>query len=213
MSHRQQPGPRDTAPFAAIPAVNAARRVWLGCMVGVVCALAVMPSGVRAADEPVSEAEFKAALLIKLIRFVVWPDAAFSTPDAPLHIGVLGTHPFGKYLDRIAEGKSLEKHPFQIRYAANAEELVACHFVFVCRDRRPAMDEINKVFLGKPILLVGEEDRFANIGGMINVVVREQKPFLQINARAAELAGLRFRGQLAQTRNIEWIERPSAESK
>lgn len=213
MSSRQQPGPRDTAPFTASPVVGTARRVLLGCMAVALCALTLHPATLRGADEPVSEAEFKAALLIKLIRFVVWPESAFAGADAPLNIGVLGAHPFGKYLDRIAEGKSLEKHPFRIRYAATAEELVDCHFVFICRDRRPAMGDINKVFLGKPVLLVGEEDRFANTGGMINVVVREQKPFLQINARTAELAGLRFRGQLAQTRNIEWIERPSAESK
>jgi hypothetical protein len=182
----------------------------LGVLVGV---LVMMQHSSRADDEPVSESEFKAALLVKLVRFVIWPESAFVCPTSPLEIGVLGKNQFGKYLDRISLGKALDYHPIKIRYSLTPDELRTCHFVFVCRERGSTLNEIVKAFAGKSILLVGEEERFANEGGMINVVVKEQKPYLQINARTAEQSGLRFRGQLAQTRNIEWIERPSIEPK
>jgi hypothetical protein len=165
------------------------------------------------AQEAVSESQFKAALIIKLVRFIIWPESAFGSPTAPLQIGVLGKHPFDQHLDRLAQGKTLEKHPFLIRYANTQLELKDCQFVYVSKDRQPALKEIVNTFSGRPTLLVGEEVGFALNGGMINIVVKEQKPHLEINARTSEVAGLRFRGQLAQTRNIEWIERPSAESK
>lgn len=182
-------------------------------MATVVGGFAVLWMQTRAGNEPVSEPEFKAALLVQLVRFVIWPDSAFEGPTAPLEIGVLGKQPFGKYLDRISMGKSLENHPIKVCYSLTPDELRSCHFVFVCRERGSTLNEIVKAFAGKSILLVGEEERFANDGGMINVVVKEQKPYLQINARTAEQSGLRFRGQLAQTRNIEWIEKPSIEPK
>lgn len=189
------------------------RRACLRLVVMAAGGASLMLTGTRAGDEPVSESEFKAALLVKLVRFVIWPESAFTELSAPLEIGVLGKNPFGKYLDRLSMGKTLEDHPIKVRYAAAPDDLVMCHFVFVCRERSATLKDIVRAFAGKSILLVGEEERFANEGGMINVVVKEQKPYLQINARVAEHAGLRFRGQLAQTRNIEWIEKPSAEPK
>lgn len=189
------------------------RRVCLGLVAMAAGGAALMLYNSRAGDEPVSESEFKAALLVKLVRFVIWPDSSFAGSATPLEIGVLGKNPFGKYLDRLSTGKTLEDHPIKVRYATAPDDLLMCHFVFVCRERSATLKDIVRAFAGKSILLVGEEERFANEGGMINVVVKEQKPYLQINARVAEHAGLRFRGQLAQTRNIEWIERPSVESK
>lgn len=189
------------------------RRACVELLVMAVGGIAMMIAKSRAGDEPVSEVEFKGSLLVKLVRFVIWPDSVFAGPSAPLEIGILGKNPFGKYLDRISVGKTLEDHPIKIRYSSTPDELRTCHFVFVCRERSSTLNDIVKAFAGKSILLVGEEERFANEGGMINVVLKEQKPYLQINARVVEQAGLRFRGQLAQTRNIEWIERPSVEPK
>jgi len=177
----------------------------LGCTLGL--------HSILHAQDVVTEPEFKAALIVKLVRFIVWPDSAFASPTAPLHIGVLGKHPFDHHLDRLAEGKNFEKHPFLIRYSHSQLDLKDCQFVYVSKDRTPALKDIVQSFSGRPTLLVGEELGFASNGGMINVIVKDQKPHLQINARTSEVAGLRFRGQLAQTRNIEWIERPSAESK
>ena len=189
------------------------RRAWLGIIALALGGITPWVLDGSAAEEAVSESEFKAALLVTLVRFVLWPDSSFSSPSAALEIGVLGKNPFGKYLDRIASGKRLEDHPLKVRYASTPDELSSCHFVFVCRERNSTLNEIVKAFAGKSILLVGEEDRFASDGGMINVLLKEQKPYLQINARTAEHAGLRFRGNLAQTKNIEWIEKPSAETK
>ncbi len=47
----------------------------------------------------------------------------------------------------------------------------------------------------------------------IQTVTAAVKRTQSITEAPSAVAGLRFRGQLAQTKNIEWIERPSAESK
>ena len=66
------------------------------------------------------------------------------------------------------------------------------------------------VFRSRPVLVVGEEKGFADTGagGMVNLLIRDDRPALQVNQAEAEAAGLRLRAQLSQSRLIEYIGRP-----
>ena len=49
--------------------------------------------------------QVQAALIHKFCHFVNWPAGAFSAPNAPIVIGILGEDPLGDVLDSTVKGK------------------------------------------------------------------------------------------------------------
>ncbi len=97
-----------------MPFLDAARRrramhfLWLILLLGAFSAA----GAVRAQEGTSKEYQIKAAFLYNFVQFVKWPPDAFSSPGAPLYIGVLGDDPFNGALEdtirgfrEIAEGK------------------------------------------------------------------------------------------------------------
>jgi hypothetical protein len=80
---------------------------------------------------PLREYSVKAAFLYNLVKYTDWPSRAFSQPNAPIVIGLLGSDPFGPVLDRIVEGRTVNGHPILIRRAAGVAELRGSHVVFI----------------------------------------------------------------------------------
>ncbi len=159
---------------------------------------------------PVPVPDLKAALVFGLTKLVIWPDAVLPATDTPIRLGVLGKHPFGDRLDRLAEKRTPKVRPIAVVYAQDASELRDCQVVFVSRDRRESLDTVLGVFRARPVLIVGDEKGFADtgVGGMVNLRTRDDHKALQVNQAAAEAAGLRLRAQLSQSQLIEYIGRP-----
>lgn len=207
---RRTPGVRPSPARTQPPTDRVRRRIlWLAgmCLAHAIWFIAASPATRAAEGRPQApESELKAALVVQLARrFVTWPDSAFKSTSAPFEIGVLGTSPFEGYLDRQSAGKQVGEHPIRVRYAAAETELAGCHVIFIAANRKSPLQSVVKLFEGKPTLLVGEEPGFAEKGGMVNLLIKDQKPFLQIHGPAAESVGLRFSGALGSPRNIEWI--------
>jgi hypothetical protein len=90
-------------------------------------------SSARAAASatPLQEYSLKAALLFNLAKYTDWPARAFSNPDDPIVIGVLGEDPFGEILDRIVEGRLVNGRPILIQRSSGLAPLQGAHLVFV----------------------------------------------------------------------------------
>ena len=78
----------------------------------------------------------------------------------------------------------------------NSREARSCHIVFIGWTDPSRVDRTVKDLEGRPILTVGELDGFAERGGMIAMVMRQNRLRLEINLRAVERAGLRLSSQL-----------------
>src|SRR5882724_9097047 len=65
------------------------------------------PSGAEAFQNTPKEYQVKAAFLFHFAQFVAWPDSAFSRPEDPFVIGILGADPFGGYLDEVVRGEKI----------------------------------------------------------------------------------------------------------
>ena len=71
-----------------------------------------------------------------------------------------------------------------------------CHLVFVSSAETKRLRKVLDVLEGRSVLTVGEMDRFADRGGMINFVIDEETVRFEINLEAAEGAGLKVSSQL-----------------
>jgi len=142
------------------------------------------------------EYQIKAAYLYKFTRFVEWPEEALPDTLSTITIGVLGEGDMYAALESIVKGKQVKGRRLGIKHFGKAEDLVFCHVLFIGRSEKIRLREILEILKGQSTLTVGEEERFARSGGMINFIIVENRVRLEINVRAAEEGDLKISSRL-----------------
>ncbi len=153
------------------------------------------------------EYEVKAAFLFNFALYVEWPSEAFSTPTAPITIGILGDDMFGGELDRIIRGETVKNRPITIHRSRQIENLQQCHLLFISKSERGRLASIFARLAGKHCLTVGETDRFAHSGGIINFRLQGANVRFEINMEAAKRSGLTISSKLLRLATIIDSER------
>ncbi len=143
-----------------------------------------------------NEYTLKATYLFKFAGFVDWPAASFASPTSPFVITIVGDDPFGEVLDRVVAGQRVLNRPIQIRRVPASRAGPEGQVVFVAErdeDRRKAVLER---LAGQPVLTVGEEETFLREGGMIRLLVAEDRLRFEVNKRATDQVGLKVSSKL-----------------
>ena len=141
------------------------------------------------------EYALKAAFLYNFGNFVTWP-AGDGEQDEPFVIAIVGEDPFGPFIDRALGGKTIRGREVRIRRIAGTDGLDGCRVLFIAGLSTSEMEELLDELSGRPVLTVGETERFAHAGGMIGFHVKGGKIRLQINRAATERSGLRLSSKL-----------------
>ena len=187
-----------TAPVQRRP-VHIARRILRALLI---CCLSF--AGLSARGQVAQEYDLKAAFLCKFALFVKWPTNAFPDAKAPITIGVLGSDPFGKSLDEVARNEIVQSRKLVVESFGSVESLIGpadgtnkiCHLLFVSQSESGKLGKILAGLKGRPILTVGESDRFCQNGGIIQFVIVENKVRFIINQDAARAANIKLSATL-----------------
>src|SRR5258708_11279588 len=155
-------------------------------------AIVILPSfglEARAQDSSVSsEYLIKAGFIYNFANLVQWPSNVFAQPDSRIVIGILGEDPFGTILDRVLEGKKVNGRVFLVKRLKSVLDLKECHIVFVSSSEMTRLAEAIHSVKGMPILTIGEIPGFAKRGGIINLLLENNKVHFEGNVQAAEEA-------------------------
>ncbi|HEV8574245.1 MAG TPA: YfiR family protein [Dehalococcoidia bacterium] len=178
----------------------AARRLCTWCVV--VCLLVLVRSAAVAKAGAPSEYEVKAAYIYNFATFVEWPAAAFSQPNSPIVIGIVGKDPFGATFDRVVEGKAINNRPLVVRRLKWGPEVRQCHILFVSVSEKDKIGRLPELLKGAPVLTIGETTGFARNGGIINFFLDEARVRFEINPQAARQAGLSISSRLLSLAKI-----------
>lgn len=171
------------------PPLTLTRRETVRVCVGwVLCALTLHASPAEKAAE-LPEYQLKAAFLYNFAKFITWPGATFKEADAPLVLTVLGEDPFGATLEQTLAGKLVNGHPIQINRAATGSIATNCHILFIARSERERLNDILRSVAAQPVLTVSDADRFAQDGGMINLLLEGKAVRFEININATDKCG------------------------
>lgn len=196
--------------MAGIPAdTKLAPRAWLRSngmtrrwLLVAVCALAFSALENRAAAPMAKEYEVKAAFLFYFAQYVEWPADAFQAPTAPIIIGILGDDAVGRELERIVRGETVKNRPITIHRSRQVENLKHSHLIFVSKSERTRLGSIFAALAGKPCLTVGETDRFAHVGGIINFRLQGANVRFEINRDAAKQNKLMISSRLLSVADV-----------
>jgi hypothetical protein len=165
-------------------------------LVFIVSAAGASAEGFQNPPEQLPEYVVKAGFLYNFAKYVEWPSGAFEKPETPITIGILGTDPFGDSLEKSLKNKTVKDRPFAILRFAGPAELQRCHILFVSRSEKARTPELLKQLEAQPVLTVGEEGTFAASGGMINILIENEKPRLEVNPEAADAVKLTISSKL-----------------
>lgn len=188
------------APLAATAPRMAALRAC--AMLALACALALAPRSAWAEAAPSKEYQVKAAFLFNFVRFADWPATAFADDDAPIRIGVIGDDPFGAALDDIVRGETVRNRRLEVRRARQAKDLADCQLVFVSRSEQEREGEILAALGQRPVLTVGDSERFAGHGGVIGFYLEGNKVRFEIDPANAQRQQVKLSAQLLRLGRI-----------
>ncbi len=167
-------------------------------------ALIFLPGGLargQTADETV-EYQVKAAFLLNFAKFVEWPAGAFPTADSPIAICVLGKDPFGRALDEVVQGETVNARRLVVQRINQAPAPRMCNVLFVGGGEKDVPKLLDS--LGRQVLTVGEGDKFLRDGGMIALVIDNRRVRFDVNQMAAVNAGLTLSSRLLSVaRSVE----------
>ena len=156
----------------------------------------------RAQTSQPTEYQIKAAFIYNFARFVDWPTQAFADASSPLVIGVLGENVFGNNLEQTIHGRSVNGHPLQFKTFDSVADATNCQVLFIGTSEKSRYSKILNQLEGTDILTVSEagslseSDDFIQDGGMINLIIVEEKVRFKINNDAAKKAGLTISSKL-----------------
>jgi hypothetical protein len=153
----------------------------------VVCFAFTLPAPAQRAA--FDERDVKAVFLFNFVQFVDWPSSAFTGPDAPVIIGILGDDPFGRLLDEVVEGEVLKGRPLSVVRFRRVEDIKVCHVLFISPSEAARYEHILMVLSTQPTLTVGETASFTT-RGMIRFLTDRNRVRLEVNVDALKAAGL-----------------------
>lgn len=149
----------------------------------------------QANAEP-TEYEAKAAYVINFARYVNWPTVETPEPSAPMYICVLGHDPLSDTLERALHGRSSNGRPMIMRYLRQVGEAADCQLVLIIQSAEKYQSQWLPALQSKPILTVGESNRFIRDGGIINLVIVKGTVRFEVNLEAANRAGLKISSRM-----------------
>lgn len=138
------------------------------------------------------EYQVKAAFLYNFTRFVQWP----WPPAGPFVIAVVGDDRIAEALERVVRGKTAHGRAVVVRRLAPSDDPRGAHILFVTADSEARTADLRARALAAGVLTVGESPYFLREGGMIRFLVDDNRVRFQIDAAAAQAAGLRISSQL-----------------
>lgn len=152
-----------------------------------------------------TEYQVKGAMMINFIKFVQWPEPADGAADGAadalrpqtITIGIAGASEFESTLDRI-HGRQVGEKTIIIRRIRSLDQISACQVVYVGASAAHQSYPILRQVAGTPVLSIGEDEDFLNLGGIIRLYTEKAHVRFEINQRAARQAGLKLSAKLLE---------------
>ena len=144
--------------------------------------------------QPASEQQLKAAFFYRFPQFVQWPPPVVQSA-ATMDLCLARPEPMADDLRVLVEGEALRGRPLRVREIGDVAALAGCHALFAGADA-DVDRRLLRAARDRPILTVGEDDRFLHEGGIIAFRVVDRRVRFDVDLAHARRAGLRLDVQL-----------------
>jgi hypothetical protein len=98
--------------------------------------------------------------------------------------------------------KTVEGHPIVVRYFSSADQIQACHLLFVPASQDGATSAILGKVANMPVLSVGEGDSFLPSGGGIRLFIEDGRMRFELDPDVLEASNLKASAKLMKLARI-----------
>ncbi len=160
-------------------------------------------STLRAQTLSASEYQIKAVFIYNFSHFVEWPESSFERSTEPFVIGIIGSNPFGPYLQEAVRNERIGTHIMEVRQFDNIRAANKCHILYINLQDPEEIKEALLVVSGRPILTVGDSPNFLRFGGLLRFFTEENKIRLEINNTVAKARKLQISSKLLRVATVQ----------
>ncbi len=162
-----------------------------------VAAIALVCQPVFAAgSEP--EDDLRSAIVLSFLRYSEW---RHDEPGDYL-IGVVGRSSLISSLRRTVEGKALNGHAVRVVDLKSTAEARGFRVVYIATDNGAEIKQALAMARPAGVLTIGEDDRFLNLGGAVNLLVVNGRMTFEVNLTALETSGVTVSSKLLRFGHI-----------
>lgn len=174
------------------------RQINICILLLVSCLITIIPSFAISIDEY----SIKAAFLVKFFDYVSWDELDAKNKQT---ITVVGEDPFGKILDSyVSKVKEKSKSELYVerKLSTSLGDDFDGHILFSVEQNPQKISVLIEKLKNKKVLLVGEGEQFAKLGGTIAFIIKNNKVRFVVNLRSAKKAGVNISSKLLRLAKI-----------
>jgi len=133
-----------------------------------------------------TEYELKAIFIERFAQFTEWPPNKFENNLSPFIISVIGDSPLKQAFESLKVDSFQNRKLILKQIFVLDQNLQKSHIVFISASESYRLKEILSLLSGSKVLIIGEFEGFAESGGMINLILNNNKIGFEVNNRRAK---------------------------
>ena len=152
-------------------------------------------------SQTVEQQTVLAVLTFNIARFSQWPDSAFINKPLTLNLCVIGNNvvqqSFEKINNKVTNHKTV--HVINLSRLRNLDQ---CHLLYISELKRNKLISLRTQLKELPVLTIGENMEFLQLGGMVGLLQVNGKIQLSINLAIIKQSGLLISSRLLKLAKI-----------
>jgi len=160
----------------------------------------------HAFPQGLAEYQVKAAFLFNFARYTEWPSPGAGGQGVPFSVCIIGRDPFGDALAAI-EGKIVHDRPLRVHRGVALDQLRGCQLLWVSESEERRLAAILRAVAPYPVMTLSDIEGFVEAGGMIGLMVVEERVRFDVNLAAVRQANLHVSSQVLKlARNVTGVK-------
>jgi hypothetical protein len=166
-----------------------------GCSVAAFAAVCLLAWPQRAVAQRVTMQDVKAAFLFNFAAFTEWPSDTLAA-GRPLTLCVMGDVSVVDALERAISGRHVEGHELAVQIVTLDDPIRSCQLLYAGGLDAEHSVELLQALRGAAVFTVGDSDRFAESGGVAQLIFEGDRMRFAINVASARRARLTLSSKL-----------------
>jgi hypothetical protein len=167
------------------------------CLTGLALLLASGAGWLAAADP---EDELKSAVVLSFLRYSEWPDAG---ARGPIVVGVVGRSSLIPLLQKVLEERPVNSRPVRVKELSPPLDPNCCQLVYVATSKPGEIRQAIAGLRGGHVLTIGQNDRFLESGGMVNLLLVDGHMSFEVSLDAVNGVGVQISSRLLRLGTVK----------
>jgi len=155
----------------------------------------------RTYGQTATAAAVTSAFLYNFAKFTEWPADALA-PGQRIALCVIGANAVADALEQTIKGHTIEGHELTVEMVKPDASVRSCHVLYASGLDEKRSLQLIETLKATPVLTASDADRFAELGGVAQLILEGGRMRFVINVTAAQRARLQLSSKLLSLARI-----------